>query len=135
LEKSIEEKSQRGLGIVDLAAQNKALLFKHIHKFFNKAKVPWVDLTWKEYYTVALPPQARSPRGSFWWRALCRLLDQYRGLAKGMVGAGDTTMFSKDIWNFGSLQQLYLYLFSVVREPNFSISCLLILLPDYGKLF
>jgi hypothetical protein len=65
------------LGIIDLAAQNKALLFKHIHKFFNKAKVSWVDLTWRAYYTAALAPF------------------QYRGIAKARVG-GVTTMFWKD---------------------------------------
>jgi hypothetical protein len=38
-------KTQGGLGIINLEAQNKALLLKHLHKFFNKAKVPWVELT------------------------------------------------------------------------------------------
>jgi hypothetical protein len=51
-------KSQGGLGIIDLSAQNKALPLKHLHKFFNKVDVPWVDLTWKAYYSVVLPPQA-----------------------------------------------------------------------------
>jgi hypothetical protein len=37
--------SQGGLGIINLEAQNKALLLKHLHKFFNKAKAPWVELT------------------------------------------------------------------------------------------
>jgi hypothetical protein len=32
------------LGVINLAVQNKALLFKHLHNFFNKADVPWVDL-------------------------------------------------------------------------------------------
>jgi hypothetical protein len=64
-------KSQGGLGVIDLATQNRALLLKHMHKFFNKADVPWVDLTWKAYYSASIAPQARSPRGSFWWRALC----------------------------------------------------------------
>jgi hypothetical protein len=58
-------KSQGGLGVIDLATQNRALLLKHLHKFFNKAKVPCVDLTWKAYYSAILAPQARSPRGSF----------------------------------------------------------------------
>jgi hypothetical protein len=105
-------KCQEGLGIIDLAAQNKALLLKHLHKFFNKIEVPWVDLTWKAFYSVSLAPHAHSPRGSFWWRALCRLFDQYRGYAKAVVGRGDTMLFWKDIWNFGSLQQLYPRLFS-----------------------
>jgi hypothetical protein len=64
-----------------------------MHKFFNKADVPWVDLTWKAYYSAALAPQARSARGSFWWRALCRLFVQYRGMAKAIVARGDTSMF------------------------------------------
>jgi hypothetical protein len=58
-------KSQGGVGIIDLAVQNKALLLKHIHKFFNNAKVPWVDFTWKAYYAAALAPQARNPPASF----------------------------------------------------------------------
>jgi hypothetical protein len=41
------------------------LLLKHVHKFFNKADIPWVDLTWKAYYSAALAPRAHSPRGSF----------------------------------------------------------------------
>jgi hypothetical protein len=128
-------KAQGGLGIIDFAVQNKALLLKHIHKFFNKAKVPWVDLTWKAYYAVALAPQARNPRGSFWWRALSRLFDDYRGLAKSSVGIGDTTMFLKDVWNFGSLQQLYPHLFSFAREPNCSVRKFHSTLPEYGRLF
>jgi hypothetical protein len=54
------------LGVINLAVQNKALLFKHLHKFFNKADVPWVDLTWKAFYTADIAPKARNPRGSFW---------------------------------------------------------------------
>jgi hypothetical protein len=81
------------LGVINLAVQNKALLFKHLHKFFNKADEPWVDLTWKAFYTADIAPQARNPRGSFWWRALCRLFDYFRGVAKPIVGREDTIMF------------------------------------------
>jgi hypothetical protein len=86
-------KSQSGLGNINLSAQNKGLLLKHLHKFFNKVDVPWVDLTWKAFYSASLAPQARSPRGSFWWRALCQLFDQYRGYAKAIVCKGDATLF------------------------------------------
>jgi hypothetical protein len=128
-------KSQGGLAVINLAIQNKALLFKHLHKFFNKADVPWVDLTWKAFYIVDIAPQARNSRLSFWWRALCRLFDSFRGVAKPIVGRGDTTMFWKDIWNFGSLQQLYPHLFSFAKEPNYLANRFLGLLPDYSKLF
>jgi hypothetical protein len=50
-------------------------------------------------------------------------------------GGGGTSMFWKDIWNFGSLQQLYPHLFSFAKEPNFLVGRFLSLLPDYGKLF
>jgi hypothetical protein len=56
-------------------------------------------------------------------------------MAKAIVRREDTSMFWKDIWNFGSLQQLYPHLFSFAREPNYSVSHFLSLLPDYGELF
>jgi hypothetical protein len=127
--------SKGGLGVNELSIQSKALLLKHLHKFFNKGDALWVDLPWKAYYSVALAPQARSPRGSFWWRALCRFFNQYRGTAKAVVLRGDTSLFWKDIWNFGSLQQLYPHLFSFTKEPNCSVGQFLSLLPDYGWLF
>jgi hypothetical protein len=71
-----QPKSQGGLGIIDLSAQNKVLLLKHLHKFFNKVDISWVGLTWKAFYSASLAPQAHGPRCSFWWRALCRLFDQ-----------------------------------------------------------
>jgi hypothetical protein len=58
-------KDQGGHGIIDLAVHSKALLLKHLHKIFNKVDVPWVDLTWKVYYSSSLAPQARGPRGPF----------------------------------------------------------------------
>jgi hypothetical protein len=51
-----QSKSQGGLGVIDLATHSRALLLKHMHKFFKKADVPWVDLTWKAYYSAALAP-------------------------------------------------------------------------------
>jgi hypothetical protein len=66
---------------------------------------------------------------------MCWLFDQYKGYAKAMVGKGDTMLFWKDIWNFGSLQQLYPHLFSFAREPTCSVSRFLDLLPDYSRLF
>jgi hypothetical protein len=56
-------------------------------------------------------------------------------MSKAVVRRRDTTMFWKDIWNFGSLQQLYPHLFSFAREPNCSVSHFLGLMLDYGKIF
>lgn len=35
-----QDKKEGGLGIIDLKTQNEALLLKHLHKFFNKERVP-----------------------------------------------------------------------------------------------
>jgi len=45
--------SQRpgGLGVIDLEKQNKALILKNLHKFFNKESLPWVDLVWEKHYS------------------------------------------------------------------------------------
>ena len=43
-------KFQGGLGILNLRAQNKAMLLKQLHKFFNQDDIPWVSLTWKAFY-------------------------------------------------------------------------------------
>jgi hypothetical protein len=29
---------------------------KHLHKFLNKADIPWVKMVWEFYYDNALPP-------------------------------------------------------------------------------
>jgi hypothetical protein len=56
-------------------------------------------------------------------------------MARVTVGAGDTSMFWKDVWNFGSLQHLYPLLFSFAREPNCSVVRFLNLLPVYSRIF
>lgn len=37
-------KKEGGLGVLNLKTQNEALLLKYLHKFFNKADIPWVNL-------------------------------------------------------------------------------------------
>jgi hypothetical protein len=44
-------KNQGGLGVLDLGIQNKALLLKNLHKFYNKLDTPWVKLIWNSYYS------------------------------------------------------------------------------------
>lgn len=37
-------KEEGGFGVIDIEKQNKALLIKNLHKFFNKEDLPWVKL-------------------------------------------------------------------------------------------
>jgi hypothetical protein len=58
-------KNQGGLGVLDLQVQNKALLLKNLHKFYNKHDIPWVNLVWNSYYNSGNLPRKRF-EGSFW---------------------------------------------------------------------
>jgi hypothetical protein len=42
--KCSKPKNKGGLGIINLKTQNKALLLKHLDKFYNKKDIPWVKL-------------------------------------------------------------------------------------------
>ena len=48
-------KAKGGMGIMNLQLQNKALLLKNLHKFYNKADITWVSLIWNTYYNGNVP--------------------------------------------------------------------------------
>jgi hypothetical protein len=54
--------------------------------------VPWVKLIWDSYYEHDVPHAAKAC-GSYWWRDLIRLMDQYRSFATPHVGSGETILF------------------------------------------
>jgi hypothetical protein len=39
-------KDKGGLGLKNMKLMNEALLIKHLHKFYNKEDIPWVQLIW-----------------------------------------------------------------------------------------
>ena len=80
-DKACLPKNQGGLGIIDLRAQNTALLLKYLHKFYNKMDVPWVSLTWRCMYSRSTVAHVRSGVGSFWWRDVMTLSDSFRHLS------------------------------------------------------
>jgi hypothetical protein len=43
-------KDQGVLGVLQLDAQNKALMLKNLHKFYNRKDIPWVNLIRNTYY-------------------------------------------------------------------------------------
>lgn len=51
LDKVCKPKMKGGLGVINLSIQNQALLLKFLDKFYNRRKVPWVDLIWNSYYS------------------------------------------------------------------------------------
>ena len=105
-----------GLGIIDLKSQNEALLLKHLHKFFNKADVPWVHLIWEKYYSNGKLPN-HTKKGSFWWHDILKLLDKFKGLASAVIGNGASCLHWDDCWNGQSLKLEFPKLHSFVGRP------------------
>lgn len=90
---------QKGrLGVINIETQNKALLLKNLHKFYNKVDLPWVNMIWATHYDDQVPHLATSC-GSFWWRDIMCLVKDFRGIAVGILGSGETLLFRKDLWN------------------------------------
>ena len=90
-------KEQGGLGVLNLQLQNKALLMKHLHKFFNVQDLSWVKLVHERYYANRLVDDR--PVGSFWWRSILKLLPEYKDMAICYINNGNTAMFWNDSWN------------------------------------
>jgi hypothetical protein len=73
------------LGVVNFQKQNAALLIKHLDKFYNHADVPWVNLIWNAHY-VNKVPHTENVVGSFWWKDITKLVDNFRGLLESSWG-------------------------------------------------
>lgn len=70
-------KQNGGMGIINLSIQNRALLSKHLFKFYNKADIPWVSLIWNTYYHGVVS-HATVLCGSYWWREVLKLNETFR---------------------------------------------------------
>jgi hypothetical protein len=51
-------KDKGELGLKKLRVMNEVLLLKHLHKFYNKVDVPWVQVGWHSHYTNGQVPHA-----------------------------------------------------------------------------
>jgi hypothetical protein len=100
-------KDQGGLGIIDLRTQNTALLLKFLDKFYNHANLPWVHLTWQCFYRRLKVPHVCNPVGSFWWRDVMSLSDNYLMIASCKAHSVLTCTFWEDSWDFGVLHHKF----------------------------
>ena len=96
--KVLRPKLRGDLGVINLRTQNEALLLKYLHKFFNKADLPWVKMVWNKYYSNGKLPSAKK-KGSFWWRRILNLLTTYKGIAQAISANGRSVLFWQDTWN------------------------------------
>jgi hypothetical protein len=108
-------KDKGGLGILNLSVQNNALLLKHLHTFYNHDSTPWVQLIWDSYYYGAVP-HAVTLAGSFWWKGIIKLFDQYRLLTKCAMGNGSSILFWSDLWDDQTIACQFDRLFSFAKD-------------------
>jgi hypothetical protein len=130
-------KENGGLGIVNFKKKNDSLLMKHLHKFYNKADTPWVQLIWSSYYENVVPHVAR-PCGSFWWRDIMQLSSNFMSFSSVTPGTGISFSFWTDKWNFlGTnlpLSERFPRLFSFVLDKDMS-AAQVFAVEDFTNLF
>lgn len=110
-------KDQGGLGIRNLHIQNKSLMMKNLHKFFNRHDIAWVNLVWEHYYGDGTLP-GHQMLGSFWWKAHLNLVDWYKSMAKCNVGDGKYVLLWTDLWHSNCLHITMPHLFSFARDTQ-----------------
>ena len=113
-------KNQGGLGVLNIYVQNRALLLKNLHKFYNKLDIPWVNLIWEGYYANGQLPGSKM-QGSFWWKAHLRLIDYYKGMAKYNIGNGKSAFLWHDLWTKCCMSQEFPHLYSFAKNIDISV--------------
>ena len=114
-------KKHGGLGVINLNIQNKGLLLKHLHKFYNKMDVPCVHLLWDNLYVDKIP-HAVNPGGSFWWRNILKLTPIFRGISHVQLVDGATTLLWKYLWARDVLHDSHPRAFSFTLHEDISVA-------------
>ena len=105
---------------MDLHLQNKALLIKFLDKFYNNVEVPWVSLVRDSYY-FNIVPHVVVKSGSFWWRGVFALANEWCKLSTCKLGNGHSALFWEDNWSGEVLSAKYPRLFSYARDCMISV--------------
>jgi hypothetical protein len=113
-------KNKGGLGIINLRVQNTALLLKHLHKFYNNEDIPRIHLVRDAYYHQVVP-HVVVLAGSFWWKSIISMSDEYRSITKCEVGNGSSVLFWSDLWKDDLLDTNFPRLFSFAKDKLQSV--------------
>ena len=75
----------------------------------------------KMYSNQQTPPQVRCPSGSFWWKNILKLFNNYKSISVCIPNKGDTVVFWLESWAGNSLKLRFPQLFSFVKKPKASL--------------
>jgi hypothetical protein len=115
-----QPRNKGGLGVINLQVQNKALLLKHLDKFYRRCDIPWVQIIWAKYYEDKIP-HAQPSCGSFWWRDVLGLVDIFRGSSQCKIMSRDSVLLWKDNWSKPLACNKFARLFSFALEEDVSV--------------
>ena len=114
-------KNRDGLGVTDIFTQNKTLLMKNLHKFYNRHNIPWMHLIWESYYNNG-QLLGDNLVGSFWWKSNLALIDQYKALAKCNIGDGKSALFWDDVLHDSVLKHKFYHLYTFARDTAINVN-------------
>jgi hypothetical protein len=113
-------KTQGGLGVINIEMQNKALLMKNLHKIYNRAGTPWINIIWANHYHNNTIPSERLV-GSFWWRDILKIRSTYKELVRVEIGDGRTTLLWHDNWDGICKSEIFPELWSFASNKDITI--------------
>jgi hypothetical protein len=115
--KNGKSKDRGGLVVLQLDTQNKALMLKNLHKFYNRHDIPWVNLIRNTYYRDGSLPGNHS-EGSFWWKSHLKLLDKFKGIGRCNIGDGRSVVLWTDRWYDDCLIKKFPHLASYAQKKD-----------------
>ena len=123
-------KGPRGLGILNLDAQNKYLLSKWLFKLINEQGV-WQMLLRKKYLRFKSLTQVEYSLGdSHFWSGLVHVKPEFLRWGKFKLGSGSLIRFWEDTWLGNELlKKQYPVLYNIVRKKSPLVSSILSSIP------
>ena len=118
-----QPKIQGGLGIQNLAIQNKCLLSKWLFKLLNEDGM-WQELLRNKYIKdKTLGSCVKKPADSHFWKSLMNVKDTFMGFGSFKVKDGSQTRFWVDTWLGNKpLKDKFPALFNILRRKQDSVA-------------
>ncbi|KAG2601267.1 hypothetical protein PVAP13_5KG578707 [Panicum virgatum] len=107
------------MGIKDIAAENKCLLLKLLHRLHNPGDSAWARWVRERVDLATMAGEVVGPH----WRDLAELMLLYRAVTTCAVGDGTSTCFWEDWWlNCGQLKEVFPLLHSHAVSTEVSVA-------------
>lgn len=118
-ERACQLKEQGGLGLKNIAIQNKSMLLKLLHRLHTSDDSSWARWVRGRIDMITMHGDISGPH----WQELEKLLPLYRSVTVCEVNNGDSTSFWLDRWlSVGRLVDTFPFLYSHATDPEVSVA-------------